>query len=145
MKAYLRDLIIKKLSRTLLERFIRFLRKSIWSNKTARETNHSNKLRTYRYFKICFTNETYLNCVNHRKALCQLRTSSYTLMCEVGRYHKLPYEKRICFFCPSKNIVSEFHFLFKCQFYDDLRHGSIMEKATVGNKGSPSSRCFFLY
>ena len=90
--------LIKKLSRTLQERFISFWRKSIWSNKPTREPNHSNKLRTCRYFKKSFTNETYLNCVktiNHRKALCQFRTSSHTLMCEVGRYHKLPYEERI--------------------------------------------------
>ena len=115
--------LIKKLSRTLQERFISFWRKSIWSNKLACEPNHGNKLRTYRYYKKSFTNETYLNCVkntNHRKALCQLRTSSHTLMCEVGRYHKLPYEQRICLFCPSKKVESEFHFLFECQFYNDL-------------------------
>ena len=51
---------IKKLSRTLQERFISFWRKSIWSNKPARGPNHSNKLRTYRYFKRSFTNETCL-------------------------------------------------------------------------------------
>ena len=53
--------LIKKLSRTLQERFISFWRKSIWSNKLACEPNHGNKLRTYRYFKKSFTNETYLN------------------------------------------------------------------------------------
>ena len=75
------------------ERFINFWRKSIWPNKPAREPNHSKQLRTYRYFKKSFTTETYLNRVknvNHQKALCQ-QTSSQTLMCEVGRCHKLPY------------------------------------------------------
>ena len=123
--------LIKKLSRTLQERFVSLWRKSIWSNEPACEPNHDgNKLRTYRYFKKSFTNETYLNCVkntNHRKAPCQLRTSSHTLMCEVGRYHKLPYEQRICLFCPSKKVESEFQFLFECQFYNNLRHGSVIE------------------
>ena len=54
--------LIKKLSRTLQERFISFWRKSIWSNKPACEPNHGNKLRTYCYFKKFFNNETYLNC-----------------------------------------------------------------------------------
>ena len=138
--------LIKKLSHTLQERFISYWRKSIWSNKLACEPNHGNKLRTYRYFKKSFTNETYLNCVkntNHRKALCQLRTSSHTLMCEVGKYHKLPYEQRICLFCPSKKVESEFHSLFECQFYNDLRHGSVIEKAILDNQGSPLLRCFF--
>ena len=138
--------LIKKLSCTLQERFISFWRKSIWSNKPACEPNHSNKLRTHRYFKKSFSNETYLNCVkntNHRKALCQLRTSSHTLTCEVGRYDKLPYEQRICLFCPSKKVESEFHFLLECQFYNDLRHVSVTEKATLGNQGSSLLRCFF--
>ena len=138
--------LIKKLSRTLQECFISFWRKSIWSNKLACEPNHGNKLRTYRYFRKFFTNETYLNCVkntNHWKALCQLRTSSHTLMCEVGRYHKLPYEQRMCLFCPSKKVESEFHFLFECQFYNDLRHGSVIEKAILDNQGSSLLRCFF--
>ena len=138
--------LIKKLSHTLQERFISFWRKSIWSNKSACETNHSNKLRTYCYFKKSFTNETYLNyvkIVNHRKALCQLRNSSHTLMCEVGRYHKLLYEQRNRLFCPSKKVESEFHFLFECQCSNDLRRGGVKEKATLGNQGSPSLRCFF--
>ena len=138
--------LIKKLSRTLQERFISFWRKSIWSNKLSCESNNGNKIRTYRYFKKSFTNETYLNCVkntNHRKALCQLRTNSHTLMCEVGRYHELPYEQRICLFCPSKKVESEFHFLFECQFYNDLRHGSVIEKAILDNQGSSLLRCFF--
>ena len=33
--------------------------------------------------------------------------------------------------------------LFECQFYNDLRHGSVIEKATLGNQGLPSLRCFF--
>ena len=57
-------------------------------------------------------------------------------MCEVGRYHKLPYEQRICLFCTSKKVESEFHFLFECQFYNDLRHGSVIEKAILDNQGS---------
>ena len=97
--------LIKKLSRTLQERFISFWRNSIWSQKPAREPNHSNKHITLTVFKKSFTSEIYLNCfknINHRKALCQLGTVSHTLMCEVGRYHKLPHEQRICLFCPSK-------------------------------------------
>ena len=45
-------------------------------------------------------------------------------------------------FYPSK-VEFEFHFLFECQFYNDLRHGSVIEKATLGNQGLPLLRCFF--
>ena len=47
--------LTKKLSSTLQERFISFWRKSIWSNKAAREPNHSNKLRIYSYFQKILT------------------------------------------------------------------------------------------
>ena len=40
-----------------------------------------------------------------------------------------------CYRCPSKKVESEFHFLFECQFYNDLRHGSVTEKAILGNQG----------
>ena len=87
-----------------------------------------------------------LNCVKnvkHSKAVCQLKTGSHTLICEIGRYHELPYEQRICLFCPSKKVESEFHFLFECRFYNNLRHGSVIENAALGNQGSLPLRCFF--
>ena len=64
-------------------------------------------------------------------------------MCKVGRYHKLPYEQRICLLCPSRNVEPEFHFLFEFQFYNDLGHGSVIEKANLGNQSSLLLRCLY--
>ena len=117
--------LTQKLTTKLQERFVKFWRRSIWSSNSVNDNHNGNKLRIYRHFKKSFVIESYLTSVknpSHRKAICQLRTSSHSLMCEVGRFTKIPYNQRTCLFCSSKEVGSELHFTFECQFYDDLRH-----------------------
>ena len=97
----------KKLTAKLQERFAKFWRRSIWSSNSVNNNHNGNKLRIYRHFKKSFVIESYLTSVknpSHRKAICQLRTSSHSLMCEVGRFINIPYDQRTCLFCSSKKL-----------------------------------------
>ena len=53
----------------------------------------------------------------------KFRKSNHSLFIETGIYCRpiLPREKRICKFCKNDEIEDEFHLLFKCSLYDDLR------------------------
>ena len=54
----------------------------------------------------------------HRTALAKLRLSSHSL--NIGRHHEVPREERKCIYCNS-NDEDEFHFIFKCPLYNELR------------------------
>ena len=140
------DDLTKKLTTKLQERFVKFWRRSIWSSNSVNINPNGNKLRIYCHFKKSFVIESYLTSVknpSHWKAICQLRTSSHSLMCEVGRFTKIPCDQRTCLFCSSKNVESELHFMVECQFYNDLRAGSIIEKVILTNQHLPPLRRFF--
>ena len=104
--------LTKKLTTKLQERFVKFWRRSIWPSNSV--NNNPNG-----HFKKSFVFESYLTFVknpSHRKAFCQLRTSSHSLMCEVSRFTKLPYDQQTCLFCPSKKVESKLHFMFDVSF-----------------------------
>ena len=46
----------------------------------------------------------------------------YTLLIEKGRYHNIERGKRICQICDMNDVEDEYHFIFKCPFYTNLRH-----------------------
>ena len=69
--------------------------------------------------------QNYLNVVKvkkYRNAFSRLRCSSHRLEIESGRWHRpmrKPIEDRKCRNC---NVIeNEFHFLFECSLYNDLR------------------------
>jgi len=89
-----------------------------WGNK------QGNKLRTYRKFKTCFTQEPYLNIIvdrDIRKNIARLRTSSHALRIETGRYDGINPEHRLCTHCNSGEVENEEHFLTSCSIYQAER------------------------
>lgn len=82
-----------------------------------------------------FYYQHYLNLVKVKKyrfALCRLRCSSHRLEIESGRWHKpvkTPIENRKCKHC--KIVENEFHFLFECPIYTDLRHQYLNNYFTI--------------
>ena len=94
-------------------------------NDSRKDSQQKNKLRTYRTFKTEYEYEDYLHQItniNHRIALTKLRISNHQLEIEVGRYIR-PYKKpedRICQLCKTE-VEDEFHFLLKCQQYQEKR------------------------
>ena len=86
----------------------------------------SSKGSKYLYFNPNLTSPSYLNDINvakYRHALITFRLSNHRLAVETGRWHKphpIPYSDRKC---PKCNILEdEFHFLFECQMYNELRN-----------------------
>ena len=57
-----------------------------------------------------------------RIALSRFRISSYDLFIERGSYENLHRNKRICKFCNSQSVESEYHFLLVCPYYAELRN-----------------------
>ena len=74
--------------------------------------------------KSCYATEKYV-CVplsKRQRSLCaQLRSGILPLHLETGRYRGVVEEERICIYCDVDDIESEFHFVFYCPLYHDLR------------------------
>ena len=64
-----------------------------------------------------------MNSKRYRHVMSQLRLSSHKLRIETGRYGRNREERhdRICVFCDSRDIEDQFHFIFKCHIYNNLR------------------------
>ena len=93
-----------------------------------RRNDSGNKLRCYRSFKYHFSTEPYLKTCNNfyfRRDICRLRISSHKLQIETGRHlprkDRLKPEERLCIYCKNNEMEDEFHFLMKCDFYNDER------------------------
>ena len=90
----------------------------------------SNSTRATFYLNISsFNFQSYLNIVNikkFRQALTKLRVSSHRLEIEAGRWTKpqiTPRENRLCKQCNL--LEDEFHFLFECTLYSNIRQQHI--------------------
>ena len=86
--------------------------------------NNSNRLEMYSRFKHEFNMENYLDFIKEKKyrfALTRFRLSSHDLAIERGRYENIARIDRICVFCNSNFVESEYHFLLACPFYRELR------------------------
>jgi len=67
-----------------------------------------------------FELQSYLNNVNIQKyRVARLRLSSHRLHIETGRWSNTPREDRKCALC--NKLEDEFHLLFECKAYDDIR------------------------
>ena len=87
------------------------------------ELQMSSKCSLYRNFKVELKMEKYL-CVlpNPLKfALIKFRTSNHKLPIETGRYDNTERKDRICTLCSVKDIGDEYHYLFSCQYFNDIR------------------------
>ena len=85
----------------------------------------SSVLFSYKFFKIEFGLETYLNCLpkHLRYFLAKLRLSSHSLRIETGRYSrpKIERSQRYCELCANLELEDEYHFVIVCTIHNDLR------------------------
>ena len=71
--------------------------------------------------------EKYLNYLSQtkKKAVADFRCSTHKLNIEIGRHYNIPFHQRICMYCKKERNVelveNEFHFLFICPYYEDIR------------------------
>ena len=56
-----------------------------------------------------------------RSLLAKLRSGTLPLAIEIGRYTRSLVDERLCRSCDSNAIETEFHFLFECNRYNDLK------------------------
>ncbi len=88
------------------------------------EITKKPKLRTYVTVKNSYEVEPYaLSFMNrkHRSYLAQYRCGILPLSIEAGRWGIIPLEHRICKMCYSLVVEDEFHFIFRCSLYDNIR------------------------
>jgi hypothetical protein len=57
----------------------------------------------------------------YKMYITRFRLSSHNLNIEQGRYVNVIRERRLCTMCNCNDVEDEFHFIFKCPLYDDLR------------------------
>ena len=82
------------------------------------------KLRTYVKCKSMYETEHYISSdipFKYRSILARLRCGILPLELEIGRYHGIPESERVCKICKNGSIENEFHFLFQCAPYQNLR------------------------
>ena len=83
--------------------------------------NSSSKLSM---FKLNFEFESYLSNIKNdtlRKTLTRFRISSHSLAIEYGRIQGIPRNERLCLCCNQNLVETEFHFIFICSKYNDIR------------------------
>ena len=83
----------------------------------------SAKLVSYIGFKTTYNHELYLHHITNRKyrrVISQFRISAHDLEIEHGRYSRTDKNDRICKSC-WRTVENEFHFVFTCIIYKDLR------------------------
>ena len=69
-----------------------------------------------------------------RAVIAKLRSGTYPIAVELGRYRNIPKENRICKSCQSGSIEDEQHFLLKCTAFDAHRDDLFNEiSKKVGN------------
>ncbi len=82
------------------------------------------KLRTYITFKNAYEVEPHtLSFMNrkHRSYLAQYRCGILPLSIETGRWGSIPLEDRNCKMCDSLVVEDEYHFIFHCSLYNNIR------------------------
>ena len=91
-----------------------------------RKVESSNKLDFYRKFKYENKPEDYLDIIpimDGKRHYTKFRTSNHKLAIEILRYKRptVPREQRLCEFCDQSEIEDEYHMIFSCKIYADLR------------------------
>ena len=90
----------------------------------SKELESQNKLRTYRLFKNEYKVDNYVTMnltKSCRSRLAKLRSGTLPLRIETGRFERLDVSERLCKFCPDNCVESEYHFIFECSKYLNLR------------------------
>ena len=85
----------------------------------------SSVLSHYKFFKVDFANEPYLDILpySYRCLFSRIRLSSHSLRIVTGRFsqNRLNRNERICLYCNSGDIDDEFHFICICSCFIEKR------------------------
>ena len=108
------DNISKNVKKCLSDKFM-----LNWSNNVM----NSAKCLNYRIYKSDFCFEKYLTVLpsDLRMYLCKFRCLSNKLPIETGRFFNIDRSERHCNLCNANELGDEFHYLFKCTFFKNVR------------------------
>jgi hypothetical protein len=53
---------------------------------------------------------------------CRFRLNNHKLSVEYGRWNNIPRELRICHLCNTADLGNEFHYLLKCDHFNEKRN-----------------------
>ena len=109
-----KETILSIFKQRLIDNFIGILRRGL-------EASRSMSL--YKEFNQNFELSLYLSKIHkkHRNSLAKLCLSSHSLMIESGRHNGIERENRIGPICNTNDLEDEFHFIFICPIYNELR------------------------
>ena len=110
-------MFLSELRTRLSDYFIQNLNGRITELSRANFYNHISNFRYQSYLD-------YIRVYKFRTTLSKLRVSTHRLKIEVGRWlrpNRTPVDDRKCRTCICNKLENEYHFLFECQLYSDLR------------------------
>lgn len=89
-----------------------------WSSIVDKSSSGIN----YRLFKDSFDCSKYINLLSNKncKILMRFRTRNTKFPVEVGRWHSIPLNERICTLC-HKDVGDEYHYLLVCDYFNVVR------------------------
>ena len=103
-----------------------FLLENKYSEHWKSKVSSSPRLEFFTRIKPRHERDPFLNTVKNfdvKRTYYKFRTSNHSLCIETDRYRTpvIPRERRLCKFCSANKTEDELHFLFECNFYNDLR------------------------
>jgi hypothetical protein len=93
----------------------------------------SSRYYWYSQYKVTLETELYLldSCLsNYTRQFTLIRMGMAGLAVDVGRHANIDRSLRICAICSSGEVEDEYHFIIKCQIYEDIRKRYIPIKYT---------------
>lgn len=89
-----------------------------WSSVVGMASSGTN----YRLFKDNFEHSQYIKLLSTKncKTLMRFRTRNTKLPVEVGRWHSVPLNERICTLC-NKDLGDEYHYILVCEHFKPAR------------------------
>ena len=102
-----------------------------WTNAVCNKP----KLRIYKLIKSNICTENYILCNNKklRSIVAQFRCGTLPIEIETGRYKNIPRDQRLCKLCNTNVVEDEFHLIFDCIVYNDIRINLFYDISCINN------------
>ena len=97
--------------------------KDIYDQKWAESVSNNSICLNYRAMTTKKQLKSYLTNLpsQYMFALCKFKCANHKLPIVTGRYAGLPVDERICTLCDIPDVGDEFHYLYKCTYFNELR------------------------
>lgn len=106
-----------------LSKYVQYILESQFKQQWISSIQDSSKCLNYRIFKSEHKFENYLIFLPEklRQNFINFRLCNHKLPIETGRWRNIDRNLRKCTLCDSNNLGDEFHYLYRCSFFDEER------------------------